>query len=79
MELPEVDKDFIYLIIEILLMWISWRLSHSFHRAIAVFWYFIGSSALLIASFDLLQDTLFEPLYFGIPALIICISTAARS
>lgn len=79
MELLEVDRDFISLITGILLMWISWALSHSSHRAIAVFWYFIGSSALLIAAFDLLQGTLFEPLYFGIPALIIYISTAARS
>lgn len=79
MELLEIDKNLISLIIGTSLMCISWALNNSPHRAISAFWYFIGSIALLIPAFDLLQDTPFEVLYLGLTALMIYISTAAHS
>lgn len=60
-------------------MCISWALSNSPHRSIAGFWYLIGSIALLVATFDLLQDTPFEVFFLGLTTLIIYISTATRS
>lgn len=79
MELLEIDENLISLIIGTSLMCISWALNNSPHRAISAFWYLIGSIALLIPAFDLLQDTPFEVLYLGLTALMIYISTAAHS
>lgn len=78
-ELLDIDSDLSWLIIGISLMLIAWALDHSRHHAISAFWYFIGSIALLISAFDLVEDQTYEVLYIGLTALIIYISTAARS
>lgn len=79
MSLLEIDGNLIALTVGTSLMCISWALSNSPHRAIAAFWYLIGSCLLLISTFDLLQDSPFEVLYLGLTATLIYISTTARS
>lgn len=60
-------------------MYISWALNNSHHRTISEFWHLIRSIALLVATFDLTQDTPFEVLFLSLTTLSIYISTANRS
>lgn len=78
-ELLEIDSDISWLTLGASLMLIAWALDHSKHHAISAFWYFVGSVAVLFAAFELLQDQPYEALFIGLTALIIYISTAARS
>ncbi|MFN7113533.1 MAG: DUF2157 domain-containing protein [Alphaproteobacteria bacterium] len=79
MDLYEIDPDLIGLCIGTSLMLISWSLSQSPHRSIAAPWYFIGSVAMLVSFGDIIYDTAAEPLFLGLSAFFIFLSTRARS
>lgn len=61
------------------LLCIAYALDHSSHLAIAPFWYFAGSVALLWSVFDAIKRTPFELAYLGLCALMIYVSTHLRS
>lgn len=61
------------------LLCIAYTLNQSRHEAIAPFWYFLGSVILLWSMFDAVKNTPLEPSYLGLSALIIFLSTYARS
>jgi len=79
MDMYEVDADMIGLCTGASLMLISWSLSQSPHRSIAAPWYFIGSVATLVSFGDIVYDTAAEPLFLGLSAFFIFLSTRARS
>ena len=49
------------------------------HRAILPFWYFVGAVLLSYAMFELLEDSPVHIIYVGYAALLIWLSTVARS
>lgn len=61
------------------LLCIAYALTHSRHMAIAAFWYFIGSAALLLSVFAAVENTPFELAYLAITAFMIYLSTSVRS
>lgn len=61
------------------LLCIAYALQQSRHLAIAPFWYFAGSVALLCAVFDMVEDTPLEVAYLGLAAFMIFLSTYVRS
>ena len=61
------------------LLCIAYALQYSRHLAIAPFWYFVGSVALLCAAFDIVEDTPLEAAYLGLAAFMIFLSTYVRS
>lgn len=79
LELLEVDGNVISFMIGLSLMFISWALGHSPHRAISSFWYFFGSISLLISAFDFLKNQTYEVLFLGLAAIIIYVSIAAQN
>jgi uncharacterized membrane protein len=79
MDLYDIDDEMIGLCIGSSLMLISWSLSQSAHRAISAFWYFVGSVITLVSFGDLVHDTPGEPLFLGLSAFFIFLSTRARS
>ncbi|MDZ4097777.1 MAG: DUF2157 domain-containing protein [Methylophilaceae bacterium] len=78
-DLWKMDSDLIGIVMGISLMCVAYALGKSSHLRIAAFWYLVGSMALLISIFDLLKGSLIEPLYLGISAFMIFISTLVRS
>lgn len=61
------------------LLCIAFALGQSRHRAIAGFWYFVGSVTFLWAVFDMVKHSSMEVFYLGLTALMIFFSTYARS
>ena len=61
------------------LLCIAYALNQSRHLAIAPFWYFVGSLALLWSAFDIVEDTPLEVGYLGLAAFMIFLSTHVRS
>ena len=74
-----VNEKLIGTIIGTSLLCVAYALNRSKHVAIAPFWYFVGSVLLLWSVFDAVKNTPFELLYLGLSALIIFLSTYARS
>lgn len=79
LDIYDVEGRLTALCLSTSLMLFSWTLSQSRHRAIAGFWYFFAAGISLAVVWDYLQRTPFEPLFLGLCALYIFISTRARS
>ena len=75
----DVNEKLIGTIIGTSLLCVAYALNRSKHVAIAPFWYFVSSVLLLWSVFDTVKNTPFELLYLGLSALIIFLSTYARS
>ncbi len=75
----DMDQDLIGTVTGTSLLCIAYALNNSRHAAIAPFWYFVGSVALLVAVFDAVKNTPFELSYLGLSAFMIYLSTAVRS
>lgn len=58
---------------------ISYVIDKTRHRVITPFWYFAGSVFFLYAAFDILEDSVFEILYFGIAAGFMYLGTVVAS
>ena len=78
-DLWEMDSDLIGIVMGISLICIAYALGRSSHLAIAPFWYLVGSLSLLISIFDVVKRSPIEPLYLGVSAFVIFLSTAVRS
>jgi hypothetical protein len=79
LDLLDVHEEFNGLVIGLSLMLVTFGIDRTEHRVITPFWYFAGGTLFLWASFDLIQDTPVHILYLGVAALMIYISTLARS
>lgn len=75
----DMSEKLIGIVIGTSLLCIAYALNQSRHAAIAPFWYFIGAVVLLFSVFDAVKNTPFELAYLGLSALIIFLSTYARS
>ena len=58
---------------------LSYSMDRSAHEAIAPFWYFVSSAAMLEALFSLLRDTPVEILFLGAACGLVFVSTWVRS
>lgn len=75
----DMNEKLIGTVIGVSLMSIAYSLNQSRHTAIAPFWYFVGSMILMWSVFEALRNTVFEPIYLGLSAFIIFLSTCVRS
>jgi len=75
----DVDEKLIGMVIGSSLLCIAYAMQQSKHMAIAPFWYFVGSVLLLWSVFELVKNSLLEPVYLGATALMIFLSTYVRS
>lgn len=79
LDLMKVHEEFNRLVIGLSLMLVTFGIDRTEHRVITPFWYFAGGTLFLWAAFDLIQDTPAHVLYLGVAALMIYLSTLARS
>lgn len=75
----DMDEKLIGIVIASSLLCIAYAMQQSKHMAIAPFWYFVGSVLLLWSVFELVENSLLEPVYLGATALMIFLSTYVRS
>jgi len=75
----DVDEKLIGIAIGSSLLCIAYAMQQSKHMAIAPFWYFVGAVLLLWSMFELVENSLLEPVYLGATAFIIFLSTYVRS
>jgi hypothetical protein len=78
-DILDINEKLIGVVIGTSLLFIAYALNQSKHIAIAAFWYFIGSVVLLWSVFESVKHSALEPLYLGVCALMIFVSTYVRS
>ncbi len=78
-DILDINEKRIGIVIGTSLLFIAYALNQSRYSAIAAFWYFIGAVLLLWSVFEVVENSVLEPLYLGLCALIIFISTTVRS
>lgn len=78
-DILDINEKLIGIVMGTSLLFIAYALNQSRHSAIAAFWYFIGAVALQWSVFDVVKNSALEPLYLGLSALIIFVSTTVRS
>lgn len=78
-DILDINEKLIGVVIGTSLLFIAYALNQSKHIAIAAFWYFIGSVVQLWSVFETVKHSALEPLYLGVCALMIFISTYVRS
>lgn len=78
-DILDINEKLIGVVIGTSLLFIAYALNQSKHSAIAAFWYFIGAVVLLWSVFESVKHSALEPVYLGVCALIIFISTYVRS
>lgn len=78
-DILDINEKLIGVVIGTSLLFIAYALNQSKHIAIAAFWYFIGSIVQLWSVFEVVKHSAIEPLYLGVCALMIFISTYVRS
>jgi len=78
-DVMDISEKLIGLVIGTSLLFVAYALNQSKHIAIAAFWYFVGSVIQLWSIFDLVKNSALEPIYLGVSALMIFMSTYVRS
>jgi hypothetical protein len=78
-EILDVDIEIVALALGIGLTSVSYVIDRTVHRAITPFWYFAGSVFFLYGAFDVLENSVFEILYFGVAAGFMYLGTVVRS
>ncbi len=78
-DVMDISEKLIGLVIGTSLLFVAYALNQSKHIAIAAFWYFVGSVIQLWSIFDLVKNSALEPVYLGMSALMIFMSTYVRS
>ncbi len=78
-DILDINEKLIGIVMGTSLLFIAYALNQSKHSAIAAFWYFIGAVVLLWSVFEVVKNSALEPLYLGLCALIIFVSTTVRS
>lgn len=78
-DLWDLDEKLIGTVIGSSLLCLTYAIQRSKHMAIAPFWYFVGAVLLLWSIFEWVEGSLFEPIYLGMTAFMIFLSTFVRS
>lgn len=78
-DLWDMNEKLIGIVMGSSILCIAYVLNQSKHTAIAPFWYFTGAVILLWSVFESVKHASLEPLYLGLSALIIFLSTYVRS
>ena len=78
-DLWDLDEKLIGTVIGSSLLCLAYAIQRSKHMAIAPFWYFVGAVLLLWSIFEWVEGSLFEPIYLGMTAFMIFLSTFVRS
>lgn len=78
-DLWDLDEKLIGTVIGSSLLCLAYAIQRSKHMAIAPFWYFVGAVILLWSIFEWVEGSLFEPIYLGMTAFMIFLSTFVRS
>lgn len=80
MERAGVSGEFIGLGLGLSIMMVTWVIDRTHHRAIAPFWYFLGSMGLLWSVFDLIEGIkIIDLLYFPLTIFMMLLSTRIQS
>lgn len=75
----DIDSEFVTLALGIGLTAISYAIDKTRHRSITPFWYFAGSVFFLFGAFEILENSAFEIIYFGIAAGFMYLGTVVAS
>lgn len=78
-DILDINEKLIGIVMGTSLLFIAYALNQSRHSGIAAFWYFIGAVVLQWSVFEVVKNSALEPLYLGLCALIIFVSTTVRS
>lgn len=78
-DLLDIDHELVGTVVGISLLSIAYALQQSRHLAIAPFWYFVGGVLLMWSAFEWVEGGVLEIFYLGLAALMIFLSTHARS
>jgi len=78
-DILDIDETIIALSLGIGLTAVSYAIDKTNHRTITPFWYFAGSVFFLYGSFDVLEGSVLEILYFGIAAGVMYLGTVVKS
>ena len=78
-DILDIDYEIIALVSGISLLCISYVIDKTVHKAITPFWYFVSSIFFLYGVFDIIENSVFEVLFFGIAAGIMYLGTVVRS
>jgi hypothetical protein len=80
MERSGVSGEFIGIGLGLSIMMVTWVIDRTHHRAIAPFWYFLGSMGLLWSVFDLIEGIkIIDLLYLPLTILMMLLSTRIQS
>lgn len=80
MERAGVSGEFIGIGLGLSIMMVTWVIDRTHHRAIAPFWYFLGSMGLLWSVFDLIEGIkIIDLLYFPLTVFMMLLSTRIQS
>lgn len=77
--LLDINGHFIGMTLGFSLLCLSFAADQSRNRAVAPFWYLMGATLLLCASFDLFKGSALEALFIGLAAAMIYLSATVRS
>ena len=78
-EIINIDFEVTALALGVGLTLISFVIDKTVHRGITPFWYLAGSIFFLYGAFDLVEDSAFEVVYFGVAAAFMYLGTVVRS
>jgi len=78
-EILDIDYEIVFIALGIGLTALSWSIDRTVHHAITPFWYLAGSVFFLVGTFEVLENTPLEILYFGLAAGVMYLGTVVRS
>ena len=79
MDLAALEEDLTLFTIGLSGLFVSYSIDRTPHGAIAPFWYFVSSSAMLMGLFSLLEESLLEVLFLGAACGLVFLSTWVKS
>ncbi|MDA1313511.1 MAG: DUF2157 domain-containing protein [Acidobacteria bacterium] len=79
MDMLDLDEDLIVFSLGLSVFFVSYSIDKTRHAAIAPFWYFVSSSAMLAALFSLIKHSILEILFLGAACGVVFLSAWVKS
>lgn len=79
MDLIDLDEDLIVFTVGLSLLSVTYAIDRTRHAVITPFWYFAGSTAMLVGLFSLIEETVLEILFLGAACGLVFLSTWVKS
>ena len=79
MDLADLDEDLIVFTLGLSVLLVTYSTDRTPHAAIAPFWYFVSSAAMLAGLFSLIQDSVLEILFLAAACGLVFLSTWVKS